>query len=186
MVHVWHAGEGHRHLFRFSHPVLAKTGRLALTAGNSKLRADAVADSSRSGSETVIESVARLCKSAIGGRRAARVLSEWARRFALSEAEFHVLWRLRDASHDGLDQTTIAEELAFSAAQVSVTVERLRARDLIFQQPATGDRRRHLWRLSAGGGELISQMLNDAAQLQCEPLGGQQCAESPGAREAAA
>jgi DNA-binding MarR family transcriptional regulator len=113
-------------------------------------------------------------------------LSEWARRFALSEAEFHLLWRLRDASHDGLDQTTIAEELAFSAAQVSATVERLRARELIFQQPAPGDRRRHLWRLSAGGGELIAQMLNAATHWRCAILSGSECAATARAREAAA
>jgi DNA-binding MarR family transcriptional regulator len=136
--------------------------------------------------EVLIEYVARLCKSAIGGRRAARALADWAKRFGLSEAEFHVLWQLRAAPAEGLDQRTLAAELAFSPAQVSATVERLRCSDLVFHQIALGDRRRHLWRLSGSGQRLIDEMLGAAALLRCGPVAGQERARTGGAREAAA
>jgi DNA-binding MarR family transcriptional regulator len=140
-----------------------------LTAPAFNSCADVAGDGCWPAGEVVIDSVARLCKSAIGGRRAARALAEWAQRFALSEAEFHVLWRLRAAAAEGLDQTTLAGELAFSPAQVSATVERLRARDFIVQQAAPQDRRRHLWRLSVGGAELLGQMVEAAALLHRKP-----------------
>ena len=47
------------------------------------------------------------------------MLSDWARRFDLSEPEFLVLWCLRMSTVDGVDQTTIAQWLALSPAQVS-------------------------------------------------------------------
>jgi len=157
-----------------------------LTAGDSNSRADATAPETWSAGESVMESIARLCRSAIDGRRAARALGEWTKRFALSEAEFHVLWQLRSASPEGLDQTALVRELAFSPAQVSATVERLRRRLLILQHAVAGDRRRHLWQLSAGGRKLIDQMLYDAALWRCELLSESECAASVRAREAAA
>jgi DNA-binding MarR family transcriptional regulator len=164
----------------------ARQGRLALTAPELKSCADSAGADGVSAGEVLIEQLARLCKSAIGGRRAARALADWAKRFGLSEAEFHVLWQLRAAPAEGLDQTTLAADLAFSPAQVSATVERLRCRDLVFSQIARGDRRRHLWRLSGSGQGLIEVMLSAAALLRSGQVAGQERARTAGAREAAA
>ena len=68
----------------------------------------------------------------------------------------------------GFDQTTLAKRLAFSPAQVSATVEKLRARGWISQQAADGDRRRNLWHLSAEGGGAIVEMLRVAHELRLE------------------
>ena len=157
-----------------------------MTAPIANSHVDAAADGTWSVGESVIENVARLSKAAIGGRRAARALAEWAKQFELSEAEFHVLWQLRAAPADDLDQTTLARELAFSPAQVSATVERLRVRLLILHHSAAGDRRRRLWQLSAGGRKLIDQMLYAAAHLRCQALSESDCADAAQAREAAA
>jgi DNA-binding MarR family transcriptional regulator len=108
----------------------------------------------------------------VDGRRAARALADWARRFKLSEPEFLVLWCLRDATADGVDQTTIAHWLALSPAQVSATVERLRAEGSIVREAVPGDRRRHLWQLSASGRGKLIKMLRDT--------------QGPAGREAAA
>jgi DNA-binding MarR family transcriptional regulator len=97
------------------------------------------------------------------------VLAGWAYPFALSEVEFLVLWRLHGATADGFDQRTLAGELAFSPAQVSATVERLRARELIVGQLAPSDRRRHLWCLSAGGRVLLERLVEAAALLHRDP-----------------
>jgi DNA-binding MarR family transcriptional regulator len=103
--------------------------------------------------------VERTCCAAVEGRRAARLLAQWARPFDLTEPEFQVLWFLRAASVAGLDQKTLASALAFSAAQISASVERLRARGWILQIYSQGDRRRHLWRLSDGGQKLLDSVL---------------------------
>lgn len=110
--------------------------------------------------------VERACAAAANGRRAARALSEWARRFGLTEAEFQLLWRLRLAPADGLNQTTLAGVLAFSPAQVSAVVEHLRQRALIGERGATGDRRRHHWQLTADGLALLRQMIESATSLR--------------------
>jgi DNA-binding MarR family transcriptional regulator len=110
--------------------------------------------------------VDQACAAAANGRRAARALSEWTRRFGLTEAEFQLLWRLRLAPADGLNQTALAVALAFSAAQVSAVVEHLRQRALIGERGATGDRRRHHWQLTADGLVLLNQMLESAASLR--------------------
>jgi DNA-binding MarR family transcriptional regulator len=109
--------------------------------------------------------VERTCRSAIVGRRAARAIADWARQFELSEAEFQLLWRLRTAAGDGIDQTALAKSLAFSAAQISASVERLRARGWIVSQSAHGDRRRHQWQLSAAGLALVLQLTAAASLL---------------------
>jgi DNA-binding MarR family transcriptional regulator len=113
--------------------------------------------------------VDRTCRTAIGGRRAARALAEWARRFGLTEAELQLLWRLRSAPQEGLDQTALAAALAFSPAQISASVERLRAQAWICARGAVGDRRRHHWQLSTRGRELIDKMLSAAALLRYQP-----------------
>ena len=112
--------------------------------------------------------VDRTCRTAVGGRRAVRALAEWGKRFGLTEAELQLLWRLRSAPQDGLDQTALASALAFSPAQISASVERLRAQGWVCASSAIGDRRRHHWQLSATGRELLDQMLNAATQLRYE------------------
>jgi DNA-binding MarR family transcriptional regulator len=114
--------------------------------------------------------VGRACHVAADGRRAARALAQWCRRFAITEPEFQVLWCLRDEAGGGFDQTMLARRLAYSPAQVSSTVERLRARGWIIQQAVDGDRRRNLWHLSATGQSLIAETLHAAAELQSELL----------------
>jgi DNA-binding MarR family transcriptional regulator len=106
--------------------------------------------------------IARACQMVVAGRRAARALADWARRFELSESEFLVLWCVADAAAEGVDQITIAQLLALSPAQVSATVERLRVVGYIVQQAVPGDRRRHLWRLSEAGRNRSTAMLRDA------------------------
>jgi DNA-binding MarR family transcriptional regulator len=108
------------------------------------------------------------CQTIVDGRRASRALAEWARRFELSEPGFQVLWSLREASVSGIDQTTLAQRLALSPAQISATVEQLAAGGLIIQQAVTGDRRRRLWQLSSSGRAVLSKMLRDAASLRHE------------------
>src|SRR5689334_2123309 len=56
--------------------------------------------------------VGRVCSLAAEGRRAARALSQWCERFALSEPEFQVLWCLRNGMGAGFDQTMLARRLA--------------------------------------------------------------------------
>ncbi len=80
-----------------------------------------------------------------------------------------MLWSLREIAGDGFDQTMLARRLAYSPAQVSATVERLRLRGWIAQQPAEGDRRRNLWHLSAAGSGAILEMLHAAHALRWEP-----------------
>jgi DNA-binding MarR family transcriptional regulator len=123
--------------------------------------------------------IEQACRRVIEGRRAARAIAEWAARFELADGEFHVLWCLRSAASTGLDQTTLAANLAISPAQVSAMVERLRQRDWISQQCPPHDRRRRLWRLSVGGGELLEQMIAAAVQLGCDRIndGGRGVAE---------
>jgi DNA-binding MarR family transcriptional regulator len=127
------------------------------------------------------------CRTAADGRRAVRALSEWAQRFALSEPEFQVLWCLRSPLNDGRDQTGLAASVACSPAQISATVERLRAKGWIVQRQKPGDRRRHVWQLSAEGATLFGEMLLAVGHLRdveasVDPCGG----KSDFPREAAA
>jgi DNA-binding MarR family transcriptional regulator len=111
------------------------------------------------------------CRTIVDGRRAARMLSDWARRFDLSEPEFLVLWCLRDATVDGVDQTTIAQWLALSPAQVSATVERMNAQSWIVPHTNPTDRRRRLWQMSSSGRALWSSMLAEIVSLRQVPPG---------------
>ena len=115
--------------------------------------------------ETDINRVSITCQTATNGRRAIRALAEWAQRFKLAEPELEVLWCLRWGPAEGLDQTTLAKKLACSAAQVSATVERLRSRGQISQRQLPGDRRRHLWQLSAAGNQQLDEMFAAAGCL---------------------
>jgi DNA-binding MarR family transcriptional regulator len=125
------------------------------------------------------------CRSAADGRRAIRALGEWSGRFELSEPEFQVLWCLWSACGKGCDQTTIARHMACSPAQVSATVERMRAEGWITQRDAPGDRRRHLWQLSPSGQKLLAEMLSAADQLRYPLVDTDERSCVPNAKEAA-
>jgi DNA-binding MarR family transcriptional regulator len=116
------------------------------------------------------QEVGRACHIAADGRRAARALGLWCRRFELTEPEFQVLWLLQIEASGGFDQTTLARRLAYSPAQVSATVERLRTQGRIVQHAIEGDRRRNLWHLTATGSGIISEMLRAAPDLHSELL----------------
>jgi DNA-binding MarR family transcriptional regulator len=126
--------------------------------------------------------VERTFRSAIVGRRAARAIAEWARQFELSEAEVQLLWRLRTATDDPIDQTALAKSSAFSAAQISASVERLRTRGWVTSRSAHGDRRRHQWQLSAAGLELVAQLAAAAAGLLGYDAAGDEAPTSDGDR----
>jgi DNA-binding MarR family transcriptional regulator len=92
-------------------------------------------------------------------------LADWAQQFELGEPEFQVMWYLRGRVADGLDQKSLARHLACSPAQISTTVERMRARGWITQHQSQEDRRRHLWQLTDAGSQLLDNMLNAAGTL---------------------
>ncbi|MGE3244012.1 MAG: MarR family transcriptional regulator, partial [Pirellulales bacterium] len=109
------------------------------------------------------------CRLAIAGRRAGRMIAAWARSLDLAEPELQLLWCLRKEPGDGLDQTTIAQRLALSPAQVSTMVERLRASGRIVLRPDAHDRRRNLWQLSVDGNSLVDQLLAQVAAEDARP-----------------
>lgn len=120
------------------------------------------------GSIEATSSIDRACATAISGRRAVRALGDWARRFQLTESELQLLWQLRLATHEGIDQTALANSLVFSPAQISTNIERLRSTGLIDSHAAAGDRRRHPWRLSVAGRQLVEQLLAAANALRVD------------------
>jgi DNA-binding MarR family transcriptional regulator len=129
-----------------------------------------------SAADAAIRRVGLTCRTAVEGRRAARALAEWARRFALSEPEFQVLWCLRSEPDEGLDQKALATRLACSPAQVSSTVEQLRTRGWIAQRHRPSDRRRHVWQLSTEGAALLAEMLVAVGYLRAEEPSPQEAA----------
>lgn len=131
-----------------------------------------------SASERSVLRIDAAFRAAVEGRQATRLLAAWARPLELSEPELQFLWCLRVEAGDGVDQTTIAARLAFSAAQVSALVERLRGRGWLVQRLVVGDRRRHLWRLSDEGRAVVEQVLRRADVPEAKP----QAAGGPGTR----
>ena len=109
-------------------------------------------------------SVSDACRRAADGRRAARMVADWARQFELSEPEFQLLWCVHGAQEIGVDQRTLAGWLAFSPAQISATVERLQAAGWIVQHVCRDDRRRHLVQLAEAGAAKLAVILSDAGQ----------------------
>jgi DNA-binding MarR family transcriptional regulator len=105
-----------------------------------------------------------VCQTAIEGRRAARVLARWAERFQLTESELQILCCLCGLVGPGVDQTTLAAQLALSPPQVSACVEKLRARGLIANHESCGDRRRRLWQSSANGRLLLQEIVQAAGE----------------------
>jgi DNA-binding MarR family transcriptional regulator len=118
-----------------------------LTAPNARHSVDAAGDQ-----------LERVCQTAIDGRRAVRLLARWAERFQLSESELQILSCLCAVVGPGVDQTTLATQLALSPPQVSACVEKLRARGLILACEARGDRRRRLWQSSAIGSGVLQEI----------------------------
>ena len=88
----------------------------------------------------------------------------WAERFQLSESELQILWCLCGVVGPGVDQTTLATQLALSPPQVSACVEKLRARGLIVNYEARGDRRRRLWQLSVHGSGVLQEIVQAASE----------------------
>ena len=107
--------------------------------------------------------VGYLCQIAIDGRRAVRTLTQLSDPLQLSESEFQILWFLSSSAAPGVDQTTLATRLALSPAQVSACVEKLRVRGLIAHCEVGGDRRRHLWQLSAAGNDTLQKVVQAAS-----------------------
>lgn len=103
-----------------------------------------------------------LCRLAIEGRRAARSLARYADQFQLSESELEILWLLCRDAGPGIDQTTLATQLALSPPQVSACVEKLRVRGFITHREAQGDRRRRLWQALASGHDTLRMVLQAA------------------------
>ncbi len=103
------------------------------------------------------------------GRRAARVWADWSRRLGLNETDLQLLWGLERAAPERLDQSTLATRLAISPAQVSVTVERLRASGWIGQSHSVADRRRNLWQLTAEGRQVIAGTLDELTRWAAVP-----------------
>jgi DNA-binding MarR family transcriptional regulator len=128
-------------------------GRLALTAPSGRHSEDA--------SDGRLEQV---CQTAIAGRRAARELAQRAGHFGLSESELQILWGLCGVLGPGVDQTTLATQLALSPPQVSACVEKLRTRGLIVNHEARGDRRRRVWQSSAIGWDLLQAIAKAAGE----------------------
>jgi DNA-binding MarR family transcriptional regulator len=153
-----------------------------VTASDFESRSDDALPELGSSGNAGMRRIGVTCRSAADGRRAIRALGEWSGRFELSEPEFQVLWCLRSACGDGCDQTTIAKHLFCSPAQVSATVERMRAEGWITQRNVSGDRRRRLWQLSALGQALLGEMLRAADQLRYSVTDTADCA--PGANNA--
>lgn len=162
-------------------PPRQSQGWLALTAHASNFDGE-----SHVAADTAAAHVGAVCHVAIDGRRASRALVQWCERFELSEPEFQVLWFLRAGTEGGFDQTTLVKRLAFSPAQVSTTVERLRARGWISQHASAADRRRNLWFLTLAGGHVIGKMLQAAHELNVELRPSSSTERASVAREAAA
>ncbi len=136
-----------------------------MTAADSNPGAEYVSSDAASVGTSDLRRIGITCRTAADGRRAIRALGEWSQLFELSEPEFQILWCLKSASGE-CDQTTMARKIACSPAQISATVERMRAAGWITQQNAPGDRRRRLWQLSAPGQARLAEMLLAANELR--------------------
>jgi DNA-binding MarR family transcriptional regulator len=156
-----------------------------LTAPKVNFASDNSARGTAQMKDAAVRCLDKLCQSAIDGRYAVRDLLPYLQRYSLGEPDLQVLWSLRNEPPTGLDQTTLAGQLAYSAAQVSATVEKLRKRGLLSNHESPGDRRRRLWKLSADGQSLIREVMR-----LVEVLSGANAAtivdESASPREAAA
>lgn len=132
----------------------------------------AFGDEPPTAAEAVAAWLERLCCAAVEGRCASRELAAWAKTCGLNEAALEVLCCLRHEPGDAVDQATLAERLALSPAQISATVERLRAAGWIAQKPMAGDRRRHPWQLTKSGRALLAEVDSCIAAVGAKPQAG--------------
>jgi DNA-binding MarR family transcriptional regulator len=143
-----------------------RRGGLALAAPDNELHRDGRAAGQPSTADQTAAQFQRACRAVVDGRRAARLLASWSRCCELNESDVQVLWTLWSAAPASLDQSTLAERLAISPAQVSATVERLRTKLCIERLPSSGDRRRNLWQVTAGGRQMLDRILADVAHVR--------------------
>jgi DNA-binding MarR family transcriptional regulator len=94
-----------------------------------------------------------------------RRLAALAARVDLTEHELLAIWLCASA---GRAQGELAATLGISPAQMSGLVERLRARGLVEREWLTHDRRRHVWRTSAGGREVLASAVPPLQELARE------------------
>ncbi len=132
--------------------------------------------------DSLSESLHNACQQIIAGRAASRQIAEMVRPFALSEAEFRLLWQLYSYHSRGnlvtppsptlkgktihgpsRDQTSIRTDLAMSAAQISALVERLRTLGWLAREVDPRDRRRQLLQLTRPGITLVEKILSQMA-----------------------
>jgi DNA-binding MarR family transcriptional regulator len=149
----------------------AGQSEIALTAPDERARSDSPIVGQFPAADETVQRFQRTCHAAIDGRRAARLLASWSNRFGLGEPDLQVLWTLRRAAPASLDQSTLAGRLVISPAQVSATVERLRAGKWIEQSPNLADRRRNLWHLTADGQRMLERILAAAQGLRIADCG---------------
>src|SRR5690606_6209225 len=94
----------------------------------------------------------------ICSREMRRQLSHVSVSFGVSDTEVLLLASLASGGPAGLAQTQLATSVGLSPGQVSGLVERLQACGWIALAPVATDRRRHAWRLTASGTELVHQV----------------------------
>ena len=104
-----------------------------------------------------------LCQLIAAGRTAARQLASALKSHQVREGEFRLLWLLRcvwQTSNlpDSPSQTELAAQLGQSTAQVSATVEQLRAQGVIAPIHSAGDRRCQAWELTPAGSALVEKI----------------------------
>ena len=128
-----------------------KSGELATAGGPSdRLPAEA---------ERLLQLLVHL---SVTSRTLRRRLAELASRGDLSEHELLVIWLCVAA---GRVQSELAATLGISPAQMSGLVERLRARGLVELQRLVQDRRRHVWRTSGHGREVLRNAVPRVQEL---------------------
>jgi DNA-binding MarR family transcriptional regulator len=111
--------------------------------------------------------ISAICREIAHGRRLARGMAAALRGTGFSETEFRVLLILRQntpnalggAVDPALDQSTLAERLENSAAQVSSLVEKLQNQGLLVYRTQSRDRRRKLWSLTPAGDEQLAALI---------------------------
>lgn len=109
-----------------------------------------------------LEAAGRLLSAA---RRWSRLIGAVAKSHGLRDSELIALWAVADLQDadkgSGPSQTELARRLAWSSAQISELIERLRSKGLIAACPGVADRRMRCWTLTPGGRRALSAMIPD-------------------------
>jgi MarR family transcriptional regulator, 2-MHQ and catechol-resistance regulon repressor len=92
------------------------------------------------------------------GRALRRLLADQAAAVQLSDAELLVVWLCSESACHGMVQGDLAVAIGVSPALMSGLVQRLLERGLIEMQRSTVDRRRQVWRTTAGGRALLAAL----------------------------